>query len=193
MTPNQHQTHIPIIIQEATKMVDIMLGNQARTDFEIQLMHFPIEPSVRHQLFKAADDINSSLRTIRFLVLTKVIEKHDGYNIRDGIPREPESKMPENMNIELVTDPLVHEPIGYPLWPDRNDLLDKETANLNEALERTSYTYTKIHEFNRKTEEYSTSDKTQCCFDAAMNCAFMRLKMQYHILLEARDTIEFDL
>ena len=193
MTPNQHQTHIPLIVQEAAKIIDLMISNQQRTDYRIQMMDFPIEDRTRHQLFKAADDINKSLWTIRFLAFTQVTEKGQGYNASEGIPHEPESKIPDNIYLKDITHPLIHEPIGYPLWPDTGITPDEETYKLNKAIERTSYTYTKIYEFNQQTDALSTSKRTQDHFDEAMNCAYTRLKLQYHILLKARDVLEFNL
>ena len=193
MTPDQHQTHIPFIVQEAAKIIDLMINNQKQIDNMIQTMLFPIEDRTRHQLFKLADDINKSLWTIRFLAFTQVTEKGEGHDASEGIPHEPESKLPNKMYLEDITHPLVHEPIGYPLWPDTGVTLDEETTNLNTAIERTSYTYTTLYEFNQQTDVLSTSKRTQDHFDEAMNCAYTRLKLQYHILLEARDVIEFDL
>ena len=174
-------------------MITAMSRNQMKIRSEMLLKPFPIGNNDRHLFDNADYDIMNGLQVIWFLIFTQVNENVEGYDASKGVPHKPIAKMPYNRCHESITKPLVHEPIGYPLWPSTSIPLNKETEKLNIALESTRYSYTKIHEFNLQTEAFSTSEKTQAYFDEAMNCTYTRLKLQYHILLEARYNLKFGL
>ena len=185
MTETHQHLHIPLSIQNAAEMINDMIAVQRGIATDIESGNIRLTDEDK-PLFDTLDrDIDFYLNTIRFLIFSKFTHAIAGYDPRDERIGEPLTEVPDGMTVELITDELNHEPNTD--RPDQSGSQTDKLTDIDGAIAITEGVYTDIHEFNPQTTDYSTSEDNQASFDDNMQYAFTSLKIQYHMLLKAKD------
>ena len=185
MTETHQHLHIPLSIQNAAKMIKEMISAQDIVVRDIESGNIRLTNEDKPLFHTLARDIDFYLNTIRFLIFSKFTQAIAGHDPRDETIGVPLTEVPDGMTVELITDELNHEPNTE--RPDQSGSQTDKLTDIDSAIAITEGAYTDIHEFNPQTKDYSTSEDNQTSFDDNMQYAFTSLKIQYHMLIKAKD------
>ena len=186
MTETHQHLHIPLSIQNAAEMINDMIAVQRGIATDIESGNIRLTDEDKPLFDTLARDIDFYLNTIRFLIFSKFTHAIAGYDPRDERIGEPLTEVPDDMTVELITDELDHEPHISNMKELEAAIKANHWTDIDGTIAITEEAYTKLHEFNPQTKDYSTSEDNQTSFDDNMQYAFTSLKIQHHILIKAR-------
>ena len=186
MTDTHQHLHIPLSIQNAAKMMQDLIAIQRSLAQDIKSGEIRLTDEDKLLFDTLARDIDFYLNTIRFLIFSKFTHAIAGYDPRDERIGEPLTEVPDDMTIELITDELDHELHISNMKELEAAIKANHWTDIDSDITITEEAYTKLHEFNPQTKDYSTSEDNQTSFDENMQYAFTSLKIQHYILIKAR-------
>ena len=183
-------THIPIETQLAAETLAMITILPLEIVSDVQAHMIPMQDEDRHTLDLTARDVLNDIATVRYLMMSRIIEQCAGYDPKDKVPCKTLSTVPRDMKPESIKDALIHETPGRaaPTVAGRPGQADLST--INNRIYQTRKSYTRLHELNKHTHKHIASHQDQQYCDRAMQQAFQALKITHHLLLKSRDKIE---
>ena len=183
-------THIPTETQLAAETLVTITILPLEIVSDVQARMIPMQDEDRHTLDLIARDVLNDIATVRYLMMSRIIEQCAGYDPKDKVPCKTLSTVPRDMKPESIKDALIHETPGRaaPTVAGRPGQADLST--INNRIYQTRKSYTRLHELNKHTHKHIASHQDQQYCDRAMQQAFQALKITHHLLLKSRGKIE---
>ena len=79
---------------------------------DVQAHMIPMQDEDRHTLDLTARDVLNDIATVRYLMMSRIIEQCAGYDPKDKVPCKTLSTVPRDMKPESIKDALIHETPG---------------------------------------------------------------------------------